>query len=58
MAPNGMHDSQVLNSEIFGEQPHGYKLEEAIRAKLAQMYPGVEGKSSEVQDAICRIGSL
>ncbi|MDD2891707.1 MAG: hypothetical protein PHQ95_01970 [Candidatus Gracilibacteria bacterium] len=54
---NGMHDSQILNNEIFGEQPRACELQKKIDAQLAQLYPEAK-KSPKVQEALARIGSL
>jgi hypothetical protein len=54
---NGMNRSEVLNNEIFGEQPRVCELQKIIDAQLAQLYPESK-KSQEVQEVLNRIGSI
>lgn len=56
MALNGMHTSEVLNKEIFNNQPRETELQKKIASMMHQFSP--DNASTKVQEVLNRIWSL
>lgn len=57
MAVNGMHGSEVLNNEIFGEQPRVSELQQEVDRIIAELSPN-RISSPKIQESLDRISSL
>jgi hypothetical protein len=57
MSVNGMHNSEALKQDIFGEQPLISHLQNDINAILAKFSPDRQS-SPKIQEAMCRIESI